>query len=133
MTPQPNKHSQLQGSQATLDFESGTKQEMHLHLIGPALCTHILLWLFWFLLCIKFFNSITTSVSFSGSGDGGGVITCSCQTSSVMPSSRGGGNGTSARGGTSIITWKKISIRVIQLVTKWRLHLAQMLFHRPIE
>ena len=87
---------------------------MHLYLIGlaPALLTHILLWLFWFLLCIKFFNSITTSVSFSGSGEGGGVITCSCQTSSIIPSSRGGGNGTSARGGTSIITWK-ISIRVL--------------------
>lgn len=44
---------------------------------------------------------ILTSFCSSGWGDCGGVITYSLHTSSVIPSSNGGGNGMVANGGTS--------------------------------
>lgn len=46
-------------------------------------------------------DEILTSFCSVSWGDCGGVITCSLHTSSVIPSSSGGGNGTLARGGTS--------------------------------
>ena len=46
-------------------------------------------------------GEILTSFCSVSWGDRGGVITCSLHTSSVIPSSSGGGNGTLARGGTS--------------------------------
>lgn len=49
---------------------------------------------------------ILTSLCSTNWGDCGGVITCSLHTSSSIPSSSGGGNGTLARGGTSTASWK---------------------------
>jgi len=50
---------------------------------------------------LNFVVRILTSFCSSGWGDCGGVITCSLHTSSDIPSSNGGGNGTVASGGTS--------------------------------
>ena len=68
-------------------YKTGTAQSQHISLVAHAVVT-------------------LTSFCSSAWGDCGGVITCSLHISSVIPSSNGGGNGTVARGGTSMASYK---------------------------